>query len=160
PIDFAPVALRRGSHLSRASVQVLPDRPSRADLDAIGIGAREGEEREERAGMLFVDEAGGWLNSRTWHGADREAIIDWLTQSRKRFWDIYLIAQAPAMLDKQVREAVCEAVVRIRRFDRFRVMGVSMPRCHIAIVRYGLDSNAPVIERWFYRGSDAHAIEP
>lgn len=121
--------------------------------------------------MLIIDEAGGWLNARTWQSVkrerinvysgdvelvtERELIIDWLTQSRKRFWDIYLIAQAAEMLDKQVRVAVGEGVVRIRRLDRFRMGGVTMPRVHIAVVRYGLDLNAPVIERWFYRGADA-----
>lgn len=163
PIDFSPVAVRRGARLSQAAVQVIPDRPSRADLDALGVGGA----REDLAGMLVIDEAGGWLNSRTWNAHnvvdfrtgekvnERDRIIDWLTQSRKRYWDIYLIAQAPAMLDKQVREAVCECVVRIRRFDRFKVCGVSMPRVHIAIVRYGLEAQAPVIERWFYRGTEA-----
>lgn len=152
PIDFSPVCVRRDSQLSKAAVQVLPDRPTRADLDAIG----DGGEREETAGMVAIDEAGGWLNARTWQGHDRESIIDWLTQSRKRFWDVFLIAQAPTMLDKQVREAVCELVVRIRRLDRWKVWGVSMPRFHIAVVRYGLDHNGPIVERWYYRGSDVH----
>ena len=109
----------------------------------------------EVAGLLIVDEAGGWLNARTWQGKDRDAIIDWLTQSRKRRWDVILIAQAPVMLDKQVREAVCETVVRIRRLDRWKILGVAMPRVHIAIVRYGLEQSAPVIERWIYRGIEA-----
>lgn len=164
PVDFAPVATLRRSHLAGASCEVLPDRPTRRDLDALGMGG----ESEETAGMLIVDEAGGWLNARTWASTakldpvtgekttERELIIDWLTQSRKRYWDVYIIAQAPAMLDKQVREAVCELVVRIRRLDRFRLAGMSLPRMHIAIVRYGLDTNGPVVERWYYRGGEAH----
>jgi len=171
PIDFAPVCVRRGAALSKASVQVIPDRPSRADLDAIGVGG----EREDTAGMLIVDEAIGWLNARSWQGRtardgegralvdgegkplnERELVIDWLTQSRKRFWDVYLIAQAATFIDKQAREGVCELVVRIRRLDRFKVGGVGLPRVHIAIVRYGLEQQAPVVERWMYRGADAH----
>lgn len=151
PLDFAPICTRRDSKLSKASAWVLPDRPTRADLDAIGHGG----ETEEDAGLLVIDEAGTWLNARSWQGQEREAIIDWLTQSRKRRWDIILIAQAALMLDKQVREAVCECVARIRRLDRVRLLGVRMPRVHFAIVRYGLDQNAPVTERWIYQGKEA-----
>jgi hypothetical protein len=151
PIDFAPVCRRADSKLSAASVWVLPDRPTRADLDAIGEGGPD----EERVGLLIVDEAGTWLNARTWQGQDRESIIDWLTQSRKRRWDVILVAQAVVMLDKQVREAVCECVAKIRRLDRLKVLGMAMPRIHIAIVRYGVDANAPVVERWIYRGKEA-----
>jgi len=152
PIDVSPMCLRRGSKLSQGVVRVVPDRPTRADLDSLGVGG----EREELAGMLLVDEAGGWLNARSWQGGEREAIIDWLTQSRKRYWDVYLVAQAPAMLDRQVREAVCEAVVRIRRLDRWRILGLRLPRLHIGLVRYGLEPNAPLIERWIYRGTEVH----
>lgn len=151
PMDFAPACTRRNSKLSRAVVEVIPDRPSRADLDAIGMGG----EHEHEAGLLIIDEAGTWLNARTWQGQNRDQIIDWLTQSRKRYWDIILIAQAPTMLDKQVRDAVCECVARIRRLDRKKVAGVKLPRVHFAIVRYGLEANAPVLERWVYTGKEA-----
>ena len=152
PIDFSPICSKADSALSRASVSVIADRPARADLDAIGLGG----ETEEQAGLLIIDEAGIWLNARTWAGNDREGIIDWLTQSRKRYWDVVLIAQSPGMLDKQVREAVCEGVARIRRTDRVRIAGMRMPRVHVAVVRYGLDVNAPQLERWVYRGLEAH----
>lgn len=154
PIDFAPVCNSRSSLLSRASCRVIPDRPSRADLDAIGVGAEI--QAEDQFGLLAIDEAGVWLSSRTWQGQDREAIIDWLSQSRKRCWDIILVAQGAEMIDKQVRKAICEGIVTIRRLDRMRIAGVALPRVHIGIARYGLDQNAPVIERWFYRGKDAH----
>jgi len=151
PMDFAPICGNPQSKLSRSTCYVIPDRPTREDLEGLG----QGGEHEEVAGLLIVDEAGSWLNARTWQGKDRDAIIDWLTQSRKRRWDVILIAQAAVMLDKQVREAVCETVVRIRRLDRWKILGVAMPRVHIAIVRYGLEQSAPVIERWIYRGIEA-----
>lgn len=152
PIDFAAVSATREGKIARASCYVIPDRPTRADLDLVGFGG----ESEEKAGLLIVDEAGGWLNARTWNASERDKIIDWLTQSRKFYWDIILIAQAANMLDKQVREAVCELVVRIRRLDRVKVLGISLPKAHFGIVRYGLDANAPVTEKWIYRGTDAH----
>lgn len=152
PIDFAPICNRSGTNLSRAVVEVIPDRPTRADLDLTGFGGVS----EEKAGLLIVDEAGIWLNARTWAGKDRELIIDWLTQSRKRYWDIILISQSVHMLDKMVREAVCEGIARIRRLDRVKFLGVRLPRLHIGTVRYGIEANAPVLERWFYRGAMAH----
>lgn len=151
PLDFAPVCRRRNSKISRAVIEVVPDRPTRADLDALGVGG----ELEETAGLLIIDEAGTWLNARSWQGGEREKIIDWLTQSRKRRWDVCLISQSPSMLDKQVREACCELVARIRRLDRVRLLGVRLPRIHFAIVRYGLDGNGPVVERWIYRGTES-----
>jgi hypothetical protein len=154
PIDVSPICATPKSKLSSAVVRVIPDRPSRADLDAIGYGCET--QREEDFGLLIIDEAGVWLSARSWNGNQREEIIDWLSQSRKRGWDIIIIAQGSNMIDKQVREAICEGIVRIRRLDRMKVLGVSMPRMHIAVVRYGLDANAPVIERWVYRGGQAH----
>jgi len=156
PIDFAPVCERAGTALSRASVEVLPDRPSRRDLDALGVGSEFEPYGEDHAGLLIIDEAGVWLSARSWAGQEREAIIDWLSQSRKRRWDIIVIAQGPEMIDKQVRTSICEGVVRIRRLDRVRVLGLRLPRVHLARVQYGLDQNAPVIERWVYRGVEAH----
>jgi len=154
PIDFAPVCYRRDSKLSAASCYVIPDRPTRADLDRIGFGSEI--QHEESFGLLLVDEAGVWLSSRPWAGQGREDIIDWLSQSRKRCWDVILIAQGTDMIDKQVRNAIVEGVVTIRRLDRMKLLGVKLPRLHIGICRYGIDRNAPVLERWFYRGKDAH----
>jgi len=152
PIDFSPACDNPGTLLSRAACRVIPDRPSRIDLDAIGEGGPD----EERAGLLIIDEAGTWCNARTWQGNDRMEVLDWLTQSGKRYWDVILIAHSVGMLDKQLRESVCEMVARIRRTDRVRIMGVRLPRVHVAVVRYGTDPQGPILERWIYRGSVAH----
>lgn len=154
PIDVGPACADRRSKLSSAVVRVIPDRPTRADLDMIGFGCET--QREEDFGLLVIDEAGVWLSARSWNGSQREEIIDWLSQSRKRGWDIIIIAQGADMIDKQVRTAICEGVARLRRLDRVKILGISLPRIHIATVRYGLEANAPVIERWFYRGTTAH----
>jgi hypothetical protein len=152
PIDFAPICRDYRSKLSQASCRVIPDRPSRADLDAIGFGGTN----EHDAGLIIVDEAGTWLNTRSWQlDKERDQVIDWLTQSRKRYWDLILVAQAASMLDKQVRDAVCEMVAVIRRMDRKKLMGFRLPRIHVAGVNYGLEMNAPQLETWWYRGIDA-----
>lgn len=158
-VDWSPLSHRPDGMMAGQSVTVLPDRPSIDNLLCIGLGWHEGEHgREDRAGLLVVDEAGPWLNSRTWSDKNRAEIIDWFLHSRKRGWDVVLIAQAPSLLDKQVRDAVIEGYARCRRMDRVKVpvLGVSMPRIHVAVARYGLDQNAPVLQRWWYRGGDIH----
>src|SRR5690606_2553388 len=49
----------------------------------------------------------------------------------------------------------CECVARIRRLDRKKIAGVSLPRVHFATVRYGLEPQAPILERWVYTGKEA-----
>lgn len=158
-VDWSPVSNRPDGAMARAWCTVLPDRPAINDLMCIGLGWHEGEfGREDRAGLLVIDEAGPWLNSRTWSDKNRAEIIDWFLHSRKRGWDVVLIAQAPSLLDKQVRDAVIEGYARCRRMDRVKVpvLGLAMPRIHVAVARYGLDQNAPVLQRWWYRGGDIH----
>lgn len=159
-IDPAPASVRPNGPLADACVEVIPARPSFRVIESLGIGWRDPADvgREDKCGLLLIDEAGPWLDSRKWQDKDRAAVIDWLLQSRKRGWDVILIAQAPALIDKQVREAVVEAYARCRRTDRMRVpiIGVKLPRMHVAIARYGLDANAPVLQRWWYRGALEH----
>lgn len=160
PIDAAPASMRPGGPLANAVVEVLPSRPSFQHIKALGVGwcKDEWKGREEFAGLLLIDEAGPWLDSRKWQDSDRPKIIDWLLHSRKRGWDIVLIAQSPALVDKQVREAVVEGYARCRRTDRMRlpVLNIKLPRMHIAVSRYGMGSNDPVLRRWFYRGGLEH----
>lgn len=160
PVDAAPASLRQNGPLTDAYVEVLPSRPSFDQLQSVGIGWFYAKDhgREDRAGLLVVDECGPWLSSRKWNEKDRDLVIDWLLHSRKRGWDILLIAQAPGLIDKQVREAVIESYARCRRSDRMKVpvIGVKLPRFHIAVARYGMDQNAPVLERWIYRGKVEH----
>ena len=159
-IDPAPASVRPKGPLATACVEVIPSRPAYGVIERLGIGWRDPAHvgREDVCGLLLIDEAGPWLDSRQWKDADRPKIIDWLLQSRKRGWDVILIAQAPALIDKQVREAVVEAYARCRRTDRMKVpvIGVKMPRMHVAVARYGMDSNAPVLQRWWYRGKLEH----
>lgn len=159
-IDPAPASNSPKGPLADACVEVIPSRPTYAQVEQIGIGWRDPKDtgREDVCGLLLIDEAGPWLDSRQWKHEDRPKIIDWLLQSRKRGWDVVLIAQAPALIDKQVREAVVEAYARCRRTDRMRVplLGIKMPRMHVAVARYGQDQNAPVLQRWWYRGALEH----
>lgn len=155
-VDFSPISRHAGTKLALASVTVIPDRPSAADLDALGRGGPS----EDRAGLLVLDECATFLNSRTWAGPGREALIDWLLHSRKKKWDVILIVQHQSMLDKQVREALGEHLCTMRRLDKFRIPFVSwaipirLPRMHVGQVRYGMSPADPMADWWYARGNN------
>jgi len=140
----------------------VPDFPGRADLDALGLGCEEYDEK--RFGLLVLDEAATFLNARDFRDAGRGDVIKWLLHSRKLHWDVFLIIQDLGMLDKQVRTAFVEHVVRCKRSDRLSVPLVSglasalglgrvkFPRVHYAIVRYGTSQHAIVVDRWVFSG--------
>jgi len=154
------------STLSRADVIRLPDRPTVDDFEFIGVGNPSAD--ESRNGLLVLDELGAWLNARSWADKQRQAVIDWLLHSRKKGWDVYLIVQHPKMLDSQAREGLAEFLVTCRRLDRIRVpyvgglLGmitgkpVTGPKIHVATVRYGMDKDALISDRWVYRGRELY----
>jgi len=160
---------------SNRSAQVVrvPDKPTRADLDALGLGS--GSVEEETFGCLVLDELGSWLNAREWADKGRQGLIDWLIHSRKKRWDVLFIIQHHSMLDKQVREALMEYLVLCKRLDRVRVpffgamvkalsfgaLKGTFPKVHLAVVTYSGGSANPahpiVSDRWIYRGRDLYA---
>lgn len=154
PIDFAPITKRKSSKLSNASCWVIPDRPTRADLDAL----EGGMESEDTCALLIIDESGLWLNTRSWSSdKSRMDVIDWLTQSRKRGFDVLLIAQHPNMLDKQVRDGCIELFGRCRNMSKVKVFGLfRLPRFHICRFQFDMNPTSPVLERFVYRGGSAH----
>lgn len=151
----------------------VPDKPTRADLDALGVGSDSVE--EETFGLLVLDELGSWLNAREWADKGRQALIDWLIHSRKKRWDVIFIIQHQSMLDKQVREALMEYLVICKRMDRVRVpffgalvkmlsfgaLKGTFPKVHLAVVTYSGGTStaaAPIVsDRWIYRGRDLYA---
>jgi hypothetical protein len=158
-IDFSQVKHSRRGKLSEAYCEVLPARPSANDLHALGRGG----DREEVAGLLILDEAATYLNARDWADKDRKRVIDWFLHSRKLGWDVMLICQHQSLLDKQIRESVCEMLVTCSRLDRLNVPVISwifpvkLPRVHVAKVRYGLSPSDLKAESWTYRGNDLFA---
>jgi hypothetical protein len=147
---------------SRATVIRVPDKPTADDLMLMGHGNPESYD-EDKNGVLVLDELGSWLNSRQFQDKGRAALIDWLIHARKYGWDCYLIVQHLSMIDKQVREALAEYVVRTIRADKMKIPMVGrfmgkygrMPRFHIA--RIGLaDAPGLTIDREWFRGDDLH----
>src|SRR5687768_10855219 len=72
PIDFSTKYPTKKS--LKNSVRVLPDLPTPQDLIDLGVGG----EYEHTAGLIIIDEAARWLNSRDWGDKNRKEIIDWL----------------------------------------------------------------------------------
>lgn len=165
-----------------ARVVRLPDRPTAQDLMLLGIGNKslyfEGDVtglephqladvkikmkpgyREEDNGVIVLDELATWLNSRTFGDKERQPLLDFFVYSRKLGWDTYFIAQAPNQVDKQLRESLAEYQVVCRRLDKIKIplIGVKLPRVHIATVKYGHEQDALVADRWVYRGTNLFA---
>lgn len=146
----------------------IPDKPTAADLMAIGHGNPESYD-EEKNGILILDELGSWLNTRTFQDKNRMPVIDWLIHARKHGWHVYFICQDASMIDAQVRNALIEYSCRCRRLDKVKIpffgdiLGIFnkrwayMPRMHLVAARIGDGANQIVAERWNFRGDDLHS---
>lgn len=147
---------------SRRVVLRVPDKPTPADLHAIGHGNPDSYD-EDRNGVLVLDEAGTWLNGRTFNDKDRQGFIDWMLHARKLGWDVYLQVQDIGMIDKQFRTGLAEVLVKCIRADKVRIPVVGqllgkrgrLPRFHIANFSLA-DVPGFVMDREFYRGDDLH----
>lgn len=160
----------------------LPDWPSASDLESLPLGNpglqwRDGEAypvllpsySEDRNGLLILDELATFLNSRTWQENKdaRQAVVSWFLHSRKFGWDLLLIAQAPGLVDKQLRDSLFDQFGSTRRLDKVQVpivgrlagvMGIKlrMPKWHVATIRYGLQPGAPLCDSIWLRGQDLY----
>lgn len=158
-----------GPHNRTARVIRVPDKPTVADLEVIGMGTESRDECDN--GILVLDELASWLNARTFNDRTRQPVLDWLVHSRKKGWDVFFICQHLQQIDKQVRESLVEFLVSCRRLDRLKVPFVGgllrflsagfisgqLPKIHVAVVRYGVEHLAPIAERWVYRAHDLYA---
>lgn len=164
-VDIQPHLL---NPLNPGKIIRIPDKPSAFDLNAIGHGNPDSYD-EDKNGLLILDELGTWLNSRSFQDKGRADLLDWLIHARKLGWDVYLIVQDAAMIDRQVREALIEYQVRCLRMDRVRIPILGhitglfndrwayLPKFHLATSRVGIGANAVVAERWQYVGKALHA---
>ncbi|HSD40088.1 MAG TPA: zonular occludens toxin domain-containing protein [Rhodocyclaceae bacterium] len=152
-LDLFPHELLPLSNKSARIVR-LPDYPSAEDLWALGEGC-DNPAVEVDNGVLVLDEMAILFNSRTFNDKGRKGVLDWLAQSGKLGWDTYLICQHPNQIDKQIREALCEYHVICRRLDRLKIplLPFKMPRLHVGFVKFGMDQNSVMAEKWIYRGS-------
>lgn len=145
----------------------IPDLPAVEDFEALGYGSETFAD-ENKFGLIVLDEGSGNFNAREWADKSRQSMIDWLKHSRKYRWDVFIIVQSAAMLDKQIRDSFGEHLVVCKRFDRLSIPFVGMwfkfiglpikpPKIHVGIVRYGMSASDPIVDRWFYRGTKLYA---
>lgn len=141
----------------------LPDLPAVEDFEALGMGSETFAD-ESKFGLIVLDEGSGNFNAREWADKSRQSMIDWLKHSRKYRWDVFIIVQSQSMLDKQIRDSFGEHLVVCKRFDRLSIpfvgiwlkligLPIKPPKIHVGIVRYGMATSDPIVDRWFYRGT-------
>lgn len=145
-------------HMKNVRVTRLPDFPSQDDLEGLGAANPEGADGyidESRNGLLVLDELAVFLNARTFQDKRRAGFLEWFVHSRKLGWDTYLICQHPNQIDKQIREGMAEYHVICRRMDKLKIpfLPIKMPRLHVGFVRYGMERDSVMAERWMYRGN-------
>lgn len=170
----------------------IPDKPTALDLYMIGSGnpyikfepiitqGKDGMQfttpeptllpgfDERYNGLLVLDELGSWFNTRNFQDKGRAALLEYVIHMRKYGWDCLFLMQNISQVDKQLRDAVLEYVVRFTRLDRLKLPVVSaviklasagmsdgsLPRMHIGVVRLGSNPDAMVADRWVFRGDD------
>lgn len=150
--------------LSRATIVRLPDCPTVEDMESLGRGY-EGEYDDDRNGIIVLDEASKYFNSRQWGDKARQPLLDWLIHSGKLGWDVYYQMQGLQQIDKQVRDTQVEYHVSVKRTDRWPIpfitpaaklfgLNVRFPKMHVGTYRHGCDSQALIVDRKFYRARD------
>jgi hypothetical protein len=136
----------------------VPDKPTCHDMDMLGNGYDvDSGYDEHKTGLIVLDELATWLNARSWNDPDRKAFIDWCVHARKLGWDVIFIVQDVSMIDKQVRDALCEYLVICKRTDRVKLFGFKPPKVHVGKVYYGDTATGDPVERWFYRGKEYYS---
>lgn len=148
---------------NRGILMRVPDKPTAEQLDMIGHGNPDSYD-EDKNGVMVLDELGSWLNSRQFQDKNRAALIDWLIHARKKGWDVYLIVQHADMIDKQVRIALAEYMIKCIRADKIRIPIVGqflgdkgrLPRMHVAKISLADVPGVTVDQEWF-RGDYLHA---
>lgn len=155
-----------GKQARNVRVYRVPDKPTAADLYALGSGNDTYD--EDRNGLLVLDECATWFNAREWNDRGRRELIDWLVHARKFGWDLYFLVQDISAIDKQARKSVAEHVVYCRRMDRLTIplidsvaklfLGKPIPKkkWHLGVVKYGDLPQSLVVDRWWYIGSDLY----
>lgn len=141
---------------SRATAIKLPYIPTSEHLNTLGEGY-EGPYDEDKFGLVLLDEAGTWLNSRDWNDKDRRGLFQWITHARKYGWDVALIVQDYEALDAQIRRSVTEVFVKCSRLDRVKLpwLPMRMPKIHRAKALY-TGPNGPLYKTWHTSGTKIH----
>lgn len=95
-----------------------PKRLAVRDLKSVEGKYQEGQ------GLLILDECQLIFNSRKWQG--NMPWIEFFTQSRKKGWDILLVAHSIDMVDSQIRPLI-EFEARFRNLQKVRIPIMGLP---------------------------------
>lgn len=127
-----------GDDMSKVSATKLPYIPTAAHLSELGNGY-DGKYDEDKFGLIILDEAGTWLNSRDWNDKDRRGLFQWLTHARKFGWDLALLVQDFEAMDAQIRRSIVEIFVKCQRLDRVKIpyLPIKLPKYFVGTGRYG-----------------------
>jgi Zonular occludens toxin (Zot) len=150
---------------SKANLVRVPDKPRLFDMECLGKGCVEADEK--KYGLLVLDELGTWMNSRNWRDKGRGDLLDWFRNARKKHWDIYLLVQHIDVVDPQLAKSLGEHLVVCQRTDRVNIPFLSgalrgvgiqqvFPKVHLAYVYYGRSTSATRVGLWSYRGHDLY----
>lgn len=132
----------------------LPDRPRLADLEMLGRGCEDYNEKQ--FGLLVLDECSHFLNARTWNDKERAQLINWFTMARKKRWDVRFLVQDINMIDKQVRDALCQYLVVCRDMSSVKILKISLPKSHLVLKFFGDNTNSVVVDRHFFRAAELY----
>lgn len=141
----------------------IPDKPTIDDFVALGRG--QPGKIEDDNGIIILDETSTFFNARSFADKGRQVVLDWLVHSRKLGWDVYYICQGLSQIDKQIRETQIEYAIGIKRTDKwpiplitplFRMVGINVrfPKFHIGITKHGIERDAMVVERKWFRSHE------
>ena len=153
--------------LNKSTLIRLPDCPTADDMAIIGKGYEGDSIDDERNGLIILDEASKYFNTRQWGDKGRQPLLDWLIHSGKLRWDVYYQMQGLTQVDKQLRETQVEYHVSVKRTDRWpipfvtplaRLVGLTVrfPKMHLGIFRHGVAHDSMLVDRKFYRAKDLY----
>lgn len=162
-LDIRPEAFGRPQ--CRQYLTRLPDRPTVADFEALGRG-QDGVTEDDN-GIIVLDETSTFFNTRAFGDKDRQPMLDWLVHSRKYGWDVYYICQGLGQIDKQLRESMIEYHITVKRTDKWPIpvvtpvtealgFRIGFPKLHVGIIRHGVQHDAIMVGRKWYRGKDIY----
>lgn len=132
------------------------------DLDDLFRVRLEG--RGESRGVMVLDEAHNWVNSRTWDTDEtgqgrskgeatmrRLKVVRFFTQHRKLGWDVFLITQSAEAVDAQIRR-LFEYHVTLRNLRRFKVVGIPVMPFNFFLALWGWnDAGGSIVKRQAFR---------
>lgn len=150
---------------SKKHILRCPDKPTVADMEAVGRG--QAGVIEDNNGIIILDESSAFLNARAWGDKERQPLLDWLIHSRKLGWDTYFISQGLEQIDKQMRTTQLEYQVSVKRTDKWPIpfitplfklagLNVRFPKMHIGIYKQGMDRDSMIVDRKWFRSHDLY----